>query len=160
LVADNELFGRPTERLILGRSLPLLRTLREARAKLRHGSGNMMILGPQGAGKTTLAEYLHARSGRPGQFVSYTTQKSTAQVQYKTLFGAWEGSYTGQAPDSERGLAEEANQGTLFLDEIHNLAPDNQDEMLEFARRQPDGTRRLTRLGRFPSHPGQRSKGG
>jgi DNA-binding NtrC family response regulator len=139
--------------IMVGRSLSLLKVLREARRIARTESGNALILGPQGAGKTTMARYIHQQSGRPGALVEFYSSPSAAQIEYQALFGCWQGAHS-TATESVCGKAEEAHQGTLLIDEVHNLKHDTQQELLRFGR--PDrssGWRSLRRLGNFPTSP-------
>ncbi|MEO1267162.1 MAG: sigma 54-interacting transcriptional regulator [Myxococcota bacterium] len=151
LVEDHVAWGRPPSSLLLGRSLPTLQMLREARRVARiQGRGNAMILGPQGCGKTSLASYIHAASQRSGRLAHYYASPALEQIEYASLFGCWQGVYTGQRKESYPGVAELAHQGTLLIDEVHNLKPISQAELLEFARLDPQHRRWVTRLGKTP----------
>ncbi|MBH24667.1 MAG: hypothetical protein CMH57_09500 [Myxococcales bacterium] len=155
LLEDRLLRGRPPGSLLLGRSLPMLTALREARRVARvEGRGNAMILGPQGCGKTSIASYIHAVSQRPGRLAHYFASPALEQIEYAALFGCWQGVYTGQRKESYPGVAELAHQGTLLIDEVHNLKPTNQAELLDFARLDQQHQRWLTRLGKtIPTRP-------
>ena len=140
--------------LLLGHSAALLRTLRTGREVARSATGNLLILGDPGTGKTALAEYVHRHSPRRNRVMQRLTlgagmEPSVARTQ---LYGFWQGAYTG-ATKSEAGLAERAHRSSLFLDEIANFPLDGQSELLEFGRLQPDGMRRIQRLGAFPTSP-------
>lgn len=143
-----------TESLILGHSPSLLRTLRRAREVGRTARGNVLILGPMGSGKTSLADYIHRHSSRRERMMQrFTVSEGMDATLLKTqLYGFWYGAYT-PADRSEAGLAERAHRSTLFLDEIGNLPPSSQSELLEFGRLHPDGMRTLSRLGSFPTSP-------
>lgn len=139
---------------LVGHSAALLRTLRRAREVGRSAQGNVLILGEMGSGKSSLATYIHRHSARrERQMYFYTVGQGMDPALLKAqLFGFWYGAYT-PADKSEAGLTERAHGSTLFLDEIGNLPPESQTELLEFGRLQRDGTRRLTRLGSFPTSP-------
>jgi DNA-binding NtrC family response regulator len=139
---------------ILGHSPALLKTLRRAREVGRTARGNILILGPMGSGKTSLADYIHRHSPRRERALQrFTVSEGMDATLLKTqLYGFWYGAYT-PADRSEAGLAERAHQSTLFLDEIGNLPPASQSELLEFGRLHADGLRSLSRLGTFPTSP-------
>jgi DNA-binding NtrC family response regulator len=150
LLDEHGLIGDPSGKLI-GGSRSMLKILREARGVARMGAGNAMILGPQGAGKSSLASYIHRQSKRGRAFVEYASSPATKLLEYGQLFGYWFGAHD-MAKESACGKAEQAHNGTLFLDEVHYLASDTQQELLLFAR--PDketGLRRIRRLGNFPT---------
>jgi len=154
LLEDAQSMGRSAEKLLLGRSLPLLKILREARHIARRRLGNALILGPQGSGKSSLADYIHVHTGRKTEPVRYFVAPTTSDNQYAELFGFWKGAYTG-AEESRAGRAEEANNGTLLIDEIHGLQTKSQQELLQFGRLVNDNAnlRILRRLGSFPTSP-------
>ena len=153
LLEDLEPLGRLRQHLLLGRGLHFLKVLRTAREIARMSpAGNAMILGPQGTGKSTLGRYIHAHSRRNGDFVSYHARQSDLALQYKELFGSWEGSFTGQVTASSPGRVESAHGGTLLIDEIHHLHENTQNELLEFGRLSAENLRIVTRMGSLPSH--------
>lgn len=150
LLDEHGLTGDPSGRLV-GGSYALLRVLREARRVAQMRSGNAMILGPQGSGKTSLARYIHKLSSRSDKpFVEYYSTPGAEDLEYANLFGYWYGAHN-MAKESARGKAEEAHEGVLFIDEVHNLAKKTQDQLLRFALPDSDGQRLLSRLGIFPS---------
>lgn len=153
LIEDLEPRGRAPGDLLMGRSLPLLRTLRDARRIARLANCNAMILGPGGSGKSALARYIHARSARQkGPSLSFFPTSSAEELEYSALFGCWKGSHNAAAA-SEPGLAERAHGGTLLIDEVHHLGPRLQVELLEYGRLVGQ-ERWLTRLGKsMPSRP-------
>lgn len=148
LLDEYGLVGDPSGALI-GRGHALLRVLRDARRIARMRTGNALILGPQGAGKSSLARYIHEQSERSGLFVSYFSTPSAKELEYANLFGYWYGAHS-TALESAYGKAEEAHEGTLLIDEVHNLKSDTQQELLQFGRLE-GGRRWLRRLGHFPT---------
>jgi DNA-binding NtrC family response regulator len=153
LLDEHGLVGDPSGKLI-GGSRAMLKVLREARGVARMGAGNAMILGPQGAGKSSLAKYIYRQSRqhrRGPAFVEYASSPAVKELEYAHLFGYWIGAHN-MAKESACGKAELAHEGTLFIDEVHYLASDTQQELLLFGR--PDketGLRRIRRLGHFPT---------
>ncbi|XID93455.1 sigma-54-dependent transcriptional regulator [Paenibacillaceae bacterium WGS1546] len=74
----------------------------------------VLLFGESGAGKTTLAKWIHGRSARKEQpFLHVNCGALPEQLLERELFGA-------------SGKAAAADGGTLFLDEIGSLTPLNQ----------------------------------
>lgn len=90
----------------------------------------IMILGPSGTGKTSLAEVVHGRSGRRGQFVSINCAAYTEDLLEAELFGYRKGAFTG-AGDGRKGKLLLADGGTLFLDEIGSMSLSMQSKLLK-----------------------------
>lgn len=105
---------------IIGRSIPLLKCLREARHRARSGNDNILILGETGTGKELLAQYIHKQSRRPGDFVTFLTNTVADTLVESSLFGHTKDAFTG-AKSAKPGAAELADQGTLFIDEFGNM---------------------------------------
>jgi DNA-binding NtrC family response regulator len=157
LLNEHGLIGDQTEKLV-GRSHSLLRVLREARRIAQMLSGNAMILGPTGSGKSDLARYIHRQSRRNKEpFVPYVSAASAESLEQTNFFGHWEGAFTG-ATEHTPGRAEDAHEGILFFDEVHNLTTKAQNELLVFARPNHDGLRLVRRLGSFPKSSNKAAK--
>ncbi len=90
----------------------------------------IMLLGPSGTGKTSLARVLHERSGREGAFVAINCSAYTEDLLEAELFGYRKGAFTGAA-DSRKGRLLEAHKGTLFLDEIGTMSANMQMKLLK-----------------------------
>lgn len=90
----------------------------------------IMILGPSGTGKTSLAEVIHGRSGRRGQFVAINCAAYTEDLLEAELFGYRKGAFTG-AGDGRKGKLLLADGGTLFLDEIGSMSFGMQAKLLK-----------------------------
>jgi DNA-binding NtrC family response regulator len=90
----------------------------------------ILLLGPSGTGKTSLAKVLHERSGREGAFVSINCSAYTEDLLEAELFGYRKGAFTGAA-DSRKGRLLEAHKGTLFLDEIGTMSLNMQTKLLK-----------------------------
>lgn len=90
----------------------------------------VMILGPSGTGKTSLARVIHDRSGRPGAFVAINCSAYTEDLLEAELFGYKKGAFTG-AGEARKGRLLEAHKGTLFLDEIGTMSPNMQMKLLK-----------------------------
>jgi DNA-binding NtrC family response regulator len=118
---------------IVGRSLPLLKALREARRRARVENNNILLLGESGTGKELLAEYVHDKSlhheGEKRPFVTLFTESASDDLIADRLFGHVEGAFTGASDDRE-GHAEKADGGTLFIDEFGNMPASVQGKLL------------------------------
>lgn len=90
----------------------------------------VLILGPTGTGKTSLARLLHDQSGRPGEFVAINCSAYTEDLLEAELFGFRKGAFTG-ANENRKGKLLLADQGTLFLDEIGTMSLKMQTKLLK-----------------------------
>lgn len=91
----------------------------------------MLILGPSGTGKTSLAEVIHGRSERRGQFVAMNcADYATEDLLEVELFGYRKGAFTG-AGEGRKGRLMMADGGTLFLDEIGSMSLKMQGRLLK-----------------------------
>jgi DNA-binding NtrC family response regulator len=90
----------------------------------------VLILGPSGTGKTSLARVIHERSGRSGDFVAINCSAYTEDLLEAELFGYRKGAFTG-AGDSRKGKLLQADRGTLFLDEIGSMSLKMQTKLLK-----------------------------
>lgn len=105
----------PTD-LYLGASHAWVRAQEEIEA-LAESDLPILLLGPTGCGKSVLANYIHARSGRAGSLVEHTLGSVPESLSYSAFLGHERGAYTG-AVGRHTGLLESAKGGTLFLDEM------------------------------------------
>ncbi|HEV8400376.1 MAG TPA: sigma 54-interacting transcriptional regulator [Gemmatimonadales bacterium] len=101
----------------------------------------VLVIGPTGVGKSTLARILHEWSGRAGDFVSVAGGELVDSLFHNQLFGHEKGSYTG-ATDQAPGVFERAAGGTLLLDELQHWSRDKQAAILS-----PLQDARVTRVG-------------
>lgn len=90
----------------------------------------VLILGPSGTGKTSLARIIHNMSNRQGQFVAINCSAYTEDLLEAELFGHKKGAFTGAA-ESRKGKLLLANEGTLFLDEIGSMSLAMQSKLLK-----------------------------
>lgn len=101
----------------------------------------ILLLGESGVGKDVMANYIHAQSGRTGEFIKINCGAIPEQLLESELFGYEKGAFTG-ASQSKEGLFELADRGTIFLDEIGDLPFPLQVKLLNVLQ---DG--RIRRLG-------------
>ncbi len=91
----------------------------------------ILISGETGTGKSHLAQKIHEKSGRGGEFVAINLSSFNPQLIESELFGHKKGSFTGAISD-KIGAFSMAQNGTLFLDEIDSLPLDLQTKLLTF----------------------------
>ncbi len=90
----------------------------------------MLLTGETGTGKDLLAEYIHYRSGRPGEFITVNSAAIPNEMIESELFGHAKGAFTG-ADKEKPGLLEIADNGTFYLNEITSCTPEFQAKLLE-----------------------------
>lgn len=89
----------------------------------------VLITGESGTGKEIVAQSIHQRSNRAGNFVAVNCGAIPVELIESELFGHAKGAFTGA--DRERvGLWEEASGGTILLDEITETSPMFQVKLL------------------------------
>ena len=111
----------PGGALLTDGSEPMGSLLREL-ARVAPSRLPVLLLGPSGSGKELLARELHARSGRPGNWVPVNCSALAEGLLESELFGHVKGAFTGAVRD-RAGALEQASRGTLFLDEVADLSP-------------------------------------
>ena len=91
---------------------------------------SVMILGPNGSGKESVAQLIQQHSGRKDKpFVAVNCGSLSRELAPSAFFGHVKGAFTG-ADSTKRGYFHEAEGGTLFLDEVGNLALETQQMLL------------------------------
>lgn len=82
---------------------------------------SVMILGPNGSGKESVAQLIHQHSRRKDKpFVAVNCGCISGELAASEFFGHVKGAFTGAEKDTA-GYFEVAQGGTLFLDEIGNM---------------------------------------
>jgi two-component system nitrogen regulation response regulator NtrX len=111
---------------LIGRSVAA-QQLRQTIAKLAQANSRVLISGPPGAGKETVARLIHAASARSrGEFVPISAAGVTPERMDVELFGE-EG---GDGRPAKIGVFERAHAGTLYLDEVADMPRETQSRIL------------------------------
>ena len=118
---------------LVGASPPYLEMLSRI-ARFAPLKRHMLLVGETGTGKSALANWLHALSGREGRLVVVNCNALVENLAESLLFGHKAGSFTG-ATAEQRGLVRAADRGTLFLDEIGDLSTVVQGKLLDVVQR-------------------------
>jgi len=107
---------------------PKVRELYDRAERVAPSRLSVLIEGETGTGKELLARYLHASSGRQGEFVAVNCAALPRDLLEAELFGIEAGVATGV--DARDGRFVQAEGGTLLLDEITELSDDCQAKLL------------------------------
>ena len=111
---------------LLGRSMAA-QQLRQTIAKLAPANSRVLISGPPGAGKETVARLIHTASNRArGEFVAIGAAGMTPERMDVELFGE---EAAGGRP-AKIGVFERAHAGTLYLDEVADMPRETQSRIL------------------------------
>jgi two-component system nitrogen regulation response regulator NtrX len=111
---------------LIGRSVAA-QQLRQTITKLAQANSRVLISGPAGAGKETVARLIHSASPRArGEFVAISAAGVTPERMDVELFGE-EGE--GGRP-AKIGVFERAHAGTLYLDEVADMPRETQSRIL------------------------------
>lgn len=109
----------------------------------------LLLEGPSGVGKTSLAREIHRRSGRSGPLQVAALGGLPEDVVMSTLFGHRRGAFTG-ADHDEPGLIHAAAGGTLLLDDVHTVSLKVQAALLRLV-----DERVYSRLGESTARPAE-----
>jgi two-component system nitrogen regulation response regulator NtrX len=111
---------------LIGRSMAA-QQLRQMIAKLAGANSRVLISGPAGSGKETVARLIHAGSNRArAEFVAISAAGMTPERMDIELFGEeGEGGRTAKI-----GVFERAHAGTLYLDEVADMPRETQGRIL------------------------------
>src|SRR2546422_842663 len=129
LEAENRAL-KPDGRPLLIADAPSMKPVLELIARVGPSEANVLITGENGTGKGTVAQAIHAVSGRTGKgLVTVNAGGLSEGVFESELFGHVKGAFTDAKTDRV-GRFELADGGTLFLDEIANVPLNLQPKLL------------------------------
>ena len=111
-----------------------MRAIESTRARIAHADVPVLIQGESGVGKDSVAQRLHALSGRSGRLVTLNGAVLSPSLAASELFGHLRGAFTG-ANEDRCGAFASADGGTLFLDEVAELPLEVQAELLRAVER-------------------------
>ncbi|EFL90139.1 sigma-54 dependent transcriptional regulator [Ahrensia sp. R2A130] len=95
--------------------------------KVAQTNSRVMIIGPSGSGKETVARAIHRNSARSsGPFVVLNAAAITPETMETELFGI----EAGENREGKTGALEEAHRGTLLLDEVGEMPVETQSKIL------------------------------
>lgn len=133
---DEKEYNKSILNNIIGAQDSLKNLIEQAKAAILYPPNglHLLISGPTGVGKTTLAEVLYRFAIEAGKLPSNAPfivfncadYADNPQLLISQLFGYVKGAFTGADKD-KKGLIEQANGGILFLDEVHRLPPEGQE---------------------------------
>src|SRR6516164_897215 len=140
---------KPDARPLLIAEAPSMRPVLELIQRVGPSEANVLVTGENGTGKGTVAQAIHAVSGRAGKgLVTVNAGGLSDGVFESELFGHVKGAFT-DAKSDRVGRFELADGGTLFLDEIANVPLGQQAKLLRVLQTgelHPVGSSRVRRV--------------
>lgn len=114
---------------IVGESLAV-RALRAEVQRVAATDDDVLITGPTGVGKESVASEIHRLSARAEKpYIRVNLAAIPEELASAEFFGAEKGAFTG-AHTRKRGLFRQANTGSILLDEVGDAAPALQAQLL------------------------------
>jgi DNA-binding NtrC family response regulator len=121
---------KPDVRPLLIANATSMRPVLELIHRVGPSEANVLITGENGSGKGTVAQAIHAVSGRTGKGLVTVNAGGLSEGLFESeLFGHVKGAFTDAKTDRV-GRFELADGGTLFLDEIANVPLNLQPKLL------------------------------
>ncbi|WJS86503.1 sigma-54 dependent transcriptional regulator [Paracoccus sp. TOH] len=118
--------GAAAETRLIGQS-PVMMHLRETVGRVAETGGDVLILGPGGSGKETVARAIHRQSPRRARAFVHVACAALDETRFEAeMLGAESQGRNPRLP----GRLESAHRGTLYLDEIDALSPALQAALL------------------------------
>lgn len=115
---------------VIGTS-PSSNELRETIVKVANGNSRILLEGPFGSGKESIARLIHQKSERRhGPFITLNCSGMNSENLERNLFGS------EKAGAFHIGVLEEAHSGTLYLDAVDEMEIDSQLKIARALQRQ------------------------
>lgn len=137
------------ELAIIERDSPAAKEVVSLACRVAPSDLRVMVLGPSGSGKESVARMIHQYSDRcEGPFVALNCGSIPDSLMASEFFGSVKGAFTGSV-QNQKGYFDMANGGTLFLDEIGNMSHDMQAFLLRVIQEKefsPIGSRKLRHI--------------
>lgn len=111
---------------LIGQSA-VMQHLRDSIARLAEAGADLMLAGPAGSGKNTVARAIHRQSPRRMRAFVQVSCATLDESRYEAELLGYEGGRQGRVA----GRLEKAHRGTLYLDGIDRLAPPLQARLAE-----------------------------
>ena len=128
LERENELL-KTVDADFIGKS-PAMKQILEIVLRVAPSEANVLLTGENGTGKSMMAQFIHARSGRSNKtFVKVNMGAIPESLFESEMFGHVKGAFT-DAKGDRIGRFELAETGSLFLDEIANMSLSQQAKLL------------------------------
>ena len=129
-IADAVPVSVPPKKSLMKRLSGAVRETERIACRVAPLNCSVMILGPNGSGKESVAQLIQQHSGRKDKpFVAVNCGCIRGELAASEFFGHVQGAFTDAKKDTA-GYFETAKGGTLFLDEIGNMPPEMQTLLL------------------------------
>lgn len=109
---------------------PSMKQVLEMVTRIAPSDANVLLTGENGTGKSMLAQFIHARSGRSNKAFVKVNMGAIPETLFESeMFGHVKGAFT-DAKGDRLGRFELAEGGSLFLDEVANMNLAQQAKLL------------------------------
>jgi DNA-binding NtrC family response regulator len=109
---------------------PAMKQVLEMVTRVAPSDANVLLTGENGTGKSMLAQFIHARSGRSNKAFVKVNMGAIPETLFESeMFGHVKGAFT-DAKGDRLGRFELAEGGSLFLDEVANMNLAQQAKLL------------------------------
>ncbi len=117
------------ETRLIGQS-GFMQLLRDSIGRLGPAGGDLLLIGPSGAGKETVARAIHRQSPRRSRAFVHVACATLDETRFEAEFLGDALGRAGGALGRSAGRLEKAHRGTLYLEEIDSLPPGLQARFL------------------------------
>ena len=111
---------------------PAMKQVLEMVTRVAPSNANVLLTGENGTGKSMLAQFIHARSGRSNKAFVKVNMGAIPETLFESeMFGHIKGSFTG-ASQTNVGRVSHADGGSIFMDEVGDFPLALQPKLLRF----------------------------